>query len=222
MKTNKKVLENQFDEALREVLQTVREFPWEDPACYAAWLAQTYYFVRHSTHLLALKAAKYTPAQEERHRAALVHLREETGHDVMALRDLKTLGHDIQDIPELIEISLFYQSQYYFLDQHGALALTGYTLMLEELACREGASVAKRIVEAHGKQAASFLLLHSKADIEHTELQQKEFEGAAPEQVEAAMQNLRQCAYLYDQMLRKIKEGARSKLKSRPKLKIVA
>lgn len=223
MKKNQTLLDRQITEALKEVLQTVRQFPWENRYHYAAWLAQTHYFVRHTTNLLALKAARYTPAQPEKHRAALVHLREETGHDVMALRDMKTLGYELSKFPEKMETSLFYQMQYYFIDQHGPAAFNGYSLFLEEMAVREGAGVGKKIVEAHGKEAASFLLLHSKADIEHTELQQAELNGATPELLAAVLQNLKQSAYLYNGMLKKImaeaekETGADSELKSRPR-----
>ena len=34
-------------------------FPWTERAAYVGWLAQTYYYVRHSTRLLAAAAARF-------------------------------------------------------------------------------------------------------------------------------------------------------------------
>jgi len=33
--------------------------PWENQSFYAEWLAQTYFYVRHSTRLLCLAAARF-------------------------------------------------------------------------------------------------------------------------------------------------------------------
>src|SRR6185437_15897325 len=155
MNALRKRLESEVDKCLGEVAKTVREFPWHDANAYAAWLAQTHHFVRHSTNLLALKVARCVPEKPERHRAALEHLRDESGHDKMLLRDLKALGRDISEFPMMVEIGLFYQAQYYWLDHQGPVAFTGYTLMLEGLAARQGSYIADAAVKAHGKQASS-------------------------------------------------------------------
>jgi hypothetical protein len=204
MNTNLKWMDQQFDRALQGVSRTVREFPWEDAQAYAGWLAQTYYFVRQTTTLLAVKAGIYGPDAFERHQEVLQHLREENGHPQMLLRDLKALGCAIDQFPELIETSLFYQSQYYWLERRGPLAFVGYSMMLEELAVREGKGVGEKILTTHGKTAASFLLLHTKADVDHCELQRRELESASRAELEWVVRNLEQSAFLYAAILDRV------------------
>ena len=42
-----------------DVSAATDRFPWEERAAYADWLAQTYYYVRHTTRLIASAAARF-------------------------------------------------------------------------------------------------------------------------------------------------------------------
>src|SRR5262245_13457821 len=78
----------------------VDSFPWAHREAYAAWLAQTYYYVSHSTRLLALAASRYTVADDAFHLRCLEHLREEKSHEKLATADLKALGKTAREYPE--------------------------------------------------------------------------------------------------------------------------
>ena len=62
-----KKLEAMFNKKVDELGAAFQKFPWENEASYAAWLAQTYYFVRHTTTLVAMSAAKFGAKNREEH-----------------------------------------------------------------------------------------------------------------------------------------------------------
>lgn len=209
MELEKKRLMKAFEASIEPLSKKFRQFPWEDPAVYAIWLAQSYYLVRHTTTFLCLVAAKLGPAHPELHRAVLKHLREEVGHDQLAVKDLLALKKDVTEFPELNETALICQSQYYWIEHGGPFAHAGYSLMLEGLAMRECKPVMERLERAYGKSAATFVRVHAMEDDGHFE------EGlnrmlAAPESDKAlAMKNLAQSQMLYEGMLAACQARAR-------------
>ena len=48
-------------ECVERIGSSVQAFPWENNVAYGCWLAQTYYFVRHTTSFLALTASRFGP-----------------------------------------------------------------------------------------------------------------------------------------------------------------
>lgn len=142
-------------------------FAWEDRSLYGNWLAQTYYYVRHSTRLLAL-ASSHMPLQfEPQHLRFADHLQEERGHDLMAKKDLENLGFSLTDFPELTETTTFYQTQYFWIQHQGVFSFFGWILSLEGSAVGVGKEVYTRVQKAHGDKSSIFLRVHTREDEEH-------------------------------------------------------
>lgn len=168
-------------------IETVREvmlrLPWEDAHFYASYLTQTYYFVRHSTRLLAMASAYAKFDQDALHRRFGSHIAEEKGHDLIALADLKKLGF-LELEEELPATRNLYEGQYYKIQKLDSAALLGYILALEGVASSVCPLFIERIYQAYGKQCALFLKLHVEEDPDHVD--------KAFEQVEALPATLRQ------------------------------
>lgn len=204
MKLDDKRTQKAFEDNLAPLIQELKNFPWDDPRCYANWLAQSYYLVLHTTTFLSLVAAKFGADNLERHRDVLKHLREEFGHEDLALRDLKALGFGITDFPELMETSLLYQSQYYWLERKGPVAHVGYSLMLEGLAVREGKQLLANIDRLHGKDTSSFIRVHAMDDVGHFAEGMRRLNSASPDGIAQALRNLEQSRHLYASILQAI------------------
>ncbi len=185
--------------------EAVRVFPWEDARAYGLWLAQTYQMVNHSTRLVALAGA-YTPIDKnELHARFVDHAKEERGHQLICIADLKALGKTLADFPCLFQSAAMYQIQYYWVQHRGAVSFFGYTLALECLAAAFGARVHDRVVRAHGESAARFLKVHSEADLEHTEMAFRALEKLSASERELVQENLELSANLYRSMLDEVR-----------------
>jgi pyrroloquinoline quinone (PQQ) biosynthesis protein C len=164
---------------------------WEDPLVYAQYLAQTYYYVCHSTRLLGLAAARLGVDQEKLHQRMFKHASEERSHHLLTKHDLQALGHRLEDLPELASTAALYQTQYFQIEYVSPLTLFGYILALEGVAVIHGPSVYQRVHKAHGSAAGAFLKLHAEEDPDHLE-KALEVVRSIPERDQAAVrQNLR-------------------------------
>ncbi|MDP9151834.1 MAG: iron-containing redox enzyme family protein [Myxococcota bacterium] len=181
-------------------------FPWEERAAYADWLAQTYYYVRHTTRLIASAAARF-PIDERgnsfHHRFA-AHLGEEKKHEQLAIHDLKHLGASIADLREHPSTRMFYESQYYKIEHLGPVVHFGYILPLEGVGPASGKRIIDRVAAAHGPKCVSFLRLHSDDDVEHLEKALTMVAGVTPTERALIEDNMRQTIHGYCTMLLEI------------------
>src|SRR5690606_24416532 len=96
----KEVVMKQLLERCTLQMKTAGEkFPWTSRKVYGDWLAQTYYYVRHSTRLLAAAAARF-PLDERGsalHYRFAAHIGEEKRHEQLALHDLQQLGFTLAE-----------------------------------------------------------------------------------------------------------------------------
>lgn len=144
------------------------KMPWQDKKFYANWCAQTYYFVNHSTRLLAMVAAYVPPTGPQGvHQRFLKHAMEESGHETMAKKDVKKLGFELNQFKELTETKNFYQSQYYSIQHIHPASFFGYILCLEGVAVEQAGVVAEKVKNYHGKDIARFLDVHAGEDPAH-------------------------------------------------------
>ena len=144
------------------------ELELENKEVYANWLAQTHHYVHHVTRILAFAAAKCDLYQErELHFRLIKALHEEKNHDIMASNDLKNLGFNLEDFPEMMETRNFYQSLFYMIETYGPYALVGYFIPQEGLSCIKLPDIYRRLHSLHGKKACTFLMEHCELDIEH-------------------------------------------------------
>lgn len=206
-----KNLAKELDFLLSTIQKKIRTFPWEDRICYSAWLAQTYYFARHTTRLLALAGAHTSFAAPEYHTRFLQHCAEERGHEKILLNDLKALGSAISEWPERPGTCALYQSQYYYVEHASPMAFFGYILGLEALAAHFGAEITQRLESAYGPKASCFMRVHSEEDVGHVaEALAKIYQ--LPEDLQPVIiQNLRQTLKHYDELLEDCIELAHSK-----------
>lgn len=138
--------------------------PWENQQFYQEYLAQTYFYVQYSTRLLALSAGYSHPTDKALFRRSLAHIKEENNHEVLADRDLQTMGTSIQNFSENIATKLFYQHQMYQMPTQPK-TLLGYIICLEELAVTGLKQALPRMIKAHGEKACQFLIVHSEEDM---------------------------------------------------------
>lgn len=196
-------VENAYETAVKNVIEAIDVFPWEDEACYAHWLGQTYYTVRHTTRFLTLSAGLMKINEESFHQFYLHHLREETGHEMMAYRDFEAMGWKVEDIPETTEAQLMIQSQYHFLHQT-PFAHFGFFWCLERLSCDRGQMITQRARKAHGPETISFITLHAAEDVGHVKTIRDKVTDIPASDFEDLIRNLEQTGYLYSKMLNEI------------------
>ncbi len=181
-------------------------FPIDQRRAYGDFLAQVYYWVSHSTRLLALAASRLGTEHEAQHRRMLEHAREENGHHLYAERDLRHLDLRVADFSELPTTAALYQTQYYLIEHVHPAALFGYIILLEGVSVLCGRSGFERAREAFGERGASFLKMHSDADEDHLP---KAFATVAglPAELQATIKtNCQRSAELFRATLRAILE----------------
>lgn len=192
-----------------ELMQCMNEVKEQHPASgfrnedyYVNWLAQTYYFVRHSTALLGY-ALPHLKNDDLRHHFEK-HLGEETRHDVVALKDLQKMNRSITDIPESHLTQAFYQSQYYRIMFEGGTSLLGYILFLEGIAVHWGKDFHHEIKDIH--RGNSFLRVHVEEDPEHLEGAIKTISSLSKQEQENIMRNFHYSHDIYSLLLQNAKQ----------------
>lgn len=179
-----------FDQEIARLKEYMLSLPWEDSRFYQTFLSQTFYFVQHSTRLLALASASVPLTENSLHRRFASHIFEEKGHDMLALNDLKKLSGGSGLSQELPETKNLYEGQYYKIQKLHSAALFGYILALEGVASLICPHFVDRVYQTHGVEAARFLKLHIEEDPDHVEKAFAELEGLQPQVYEFAAQNL--------------------------------
>jgi thiaminase len=192
---------------LAELDLAVESFPWHARRAYADWLAQTYYYVRHSTRLLAAAAARF--AHDERgtalHQRFAEHMGEEKRHELLALHDMRALGHTLEEFPERDATRMFYETQYYKIEHQDPLTLFGYILQLEAGMARKGNYILEQTDVLYGRAAGTFVRVHAQDDVEHVEKAFAALAGLSDETLQLIERNLRQSATAYLFLLQAIR-----------------
>jgi hypothetical protein len=216
MKNSTRKLIATFEEHIDRVGKAMEQFPLEDAEMYATWLAQTYCLVRHSTRLLTIAASNAPLGKRDLHYDMIHHLKGELHHDQIALNDLKGLGYEPSQFPELVATSALYQTQYYWLEHEDVSSLMGYALLLEGLASKYGSMLLER-TKGHGKKATAFLRLHCEVDLVHYADGLKSLAQYEDHEHPAIVRNLEQSCRLYLEMASEVAQG-----KARPACSPVA
>ena len=189
-----------------DVADALHRFPWESKDAYAGWLAQTYFYVRHSTRLLAAAAARF--GLDNRNNAFHVrfgaHIAEERSHEKLVLHDLAQLGLAQDALRELNSTRMFYETQYYKIEHVDPYAVYGYILMLEATGPVCGDAIVERVTRAFGPRCATFLKLHAAEDVDHVQRALDMVAQLDASTHETLLQNLHQSGQAYRLMLREI------------------
>ena len=205
---NAQALKNTLVERVDQIGVFVEAFPWENKRAYGHWLAQTYYFVRHTTSFLGLTASRFGHWHRELQYRQIRHLREESGHDQLLVNDLAKLGHRFDDFEELPETAALYQSQYYFIDHENPASHFAYAQCLEGAAATKIRLIYKRVETSHSSDACTFLRVHMEEDQDHFGRGFEILDSLTPVEIDSYSRNLHQTAYFYIQMLTHIKAAA--------------
>ncbi|HTV20405.1 MAG TPA: iron-containing redox enzyme family protein [Polyangiaceae bacterium] len=192
-----------LDAAVSAMDARSRLFPWTDRAAYAGWLAQTYYYVRHSTRLLAAAAARFPHgrAGDTLHHRFGAHIGEEKRHELLCVRDIQALGETLEGYPEHATTRMFYEPQYYKVEHQTPSVLLGYILPLEVIAPLSGTLVIEQLTQAFGPKCANFLKVHAQEDVAHVDRALGLVEALPSQERELIEQNMKQTAFAYVAML---------------------
>lgn len=197
-----KILESSLIKELDITSEYILDCDWKSREFYADYMAQTFYYVRHSTRLLALAASRLNYEEEQKiHLRFIRHLGEESNHEKLALNDIAKLDFSINDFPELNSTRLFYEPQYYKIEHERPLALMGYILFLEALAQKVCPSITKKIAAFHGSKAGTFFHVHGEEDPAHVGEALKMINALEGADLRAIEINLVQSSYAYAQMV---------------------
>jgi hypothetical protein len=201
---------DELGRAVAHMKRGVESFPWTDVDAYAGWLTQTYFYVSHSTRLLAAAAARFDrdPRGDALHYRFVAHIREERRHEQLALTDLKRLGRPTDKLVEYPSTRLFYEPQYYKIDHVSPVVLFGYILPLEAIAPECGRAILPLLQSAHNERAVTFLQVHTDEDPDHIQKALAALEQATARERAFIRDNMEQTAAAYVHMLSEIRERA--------------
>ncbi|AGH96007.1 iron-containing redox enzyme family protein [Pseudobdellovibrio exovorus] len=189
-----------FKNEISSLSEMMIHLPWENRKFYISFLTQTYYFVQHSTRLLALAAAHASLEEDSLHRRYSAHIAEEKGHEKIALNDLKKLGVENLEAKSITAKNL-YETQYFKIEREHPASLFGYILALEGIASLICPLFIEKVYRAHGTESSRFLKLHVEEDPDHVD---KALEAIAslPAQLQLLIQdNMRQSVRNYRALL---------------------
>jgi hypothetical protein len=193
-----------FEREIRS-LDVVRNFPWEDRRTYAEFLAQTFYYICHTTRLLGLCASRIGVDREKLHHRFLRHAAEERSHHLLAERDISALGFRLDDLSELPTTAALYETQYYRVEHISATSIFGYILALEGVSVIHGPHIYEIVAKRHG-EASSFVKLHAEDDPGHLDAAFDAIGGLTAEERTLIERNLSFTCQLYLGFLRAIIE----------------
>jgi hypothetical protein len=202
--------------AIENVYRDLERFPWTEKRAYASWLAQSYYYVSHTTRLLALAAARLPTEEQKLHLRFLSHLAEEKGHEKLCSNDLKGLGYEPANFPELPQTSALYHSVYYLIEHRDPCAILGYAMILEGISATKIDALVEQLTAQYSKSATSFLRLHCEADKEHTQENKPVLESCNDQQLDVISEEISMIETEYRTMLHGIRESLQAKADSKP------
>lgn len=204
---NIQVVKKIFDDSMRELMAAIDKFPWQDEHSYAHWLGQSYYMTRHTTRLASYTASRIGFENEELHKHMLGHLREETGHEQLALNDVKNMDWSINQIPETWPTKLMISSQYHWISQ-SPYAHFGFIWVLESLASLRGQAILAK-VKKRFPESCTFIEVHAEVDEGHAAQIFNEIKGFKPEEYAYVIETVEQTCRLYSHMLNEVSKFAK-------------
>jgi pyrroloquinoline quinone (PQQ) biosynthesis protein C len=144
-----------------------------DLAVYARYLTNVFHYACHSAEVIALAGARCTRSHPEASSYLLHHAKEEMGHELWALDDLRALGIDEQAVRGGRPVSAcaaMIAFEYYVAGRSNPIGLFGWLYVLESIGDDLGKRVAAGLQNALGgsQRGIKFVAGHGVADHEHT------------------------------------------------------
>lgn len=203
MKTIQEFTKPYMDRIENEMAKT----DWTMPNTYANWLAQTHYYICHSTRILAAAGSRFQVDQDKFHIQAVEHAKEEKSHEKLTLADLKHMKFSINDFPELPSTKALYRSAYYLIERENPISLYGYVYYLELLSITVGRDIMERASNAFGAKSVQHLKLHAQDDVEHIETYAKALNQLGAKERSYVEEALVTTANNYESMICEIRES---------------
>ena len=197
-----------YNKQLKETKDFVDTLAWEDASFYGNFLAQTYYFVAHSTRLLARSISHFDVSRDNLYSRFIEHLKEENYHERIAKADLESIGFKVSDFEELAITKAFTESQFYQIDQSKGTSLLGYILYLEAIAVHCFEDVYKRLDKSYPQSGVKFVKVHMNEDPKHLENAIEQINGLGEKETQEIWKNFFQSAEIYHQMLISVEQGS--------------
>ncbi len=205
MKINSETVYNQILSAMDDISEVAAQFPWESEAHYSNWLAQSFMYVQWTTRQLALASARTKPMLEDSlHWRFLEEAKEEKKHELLALQDLKNMGHTPDQFTELPHTSFFYQTLSYLIENEHPAAILGYSLTLEGYAAMKAKDIYPRIRSAHSEQCTTFIKLHCELDADHFSNALPHLKACPEHLLPLVSKSIDQCSAIYRGILQDI------------------
>lgn len=141
---------------------------------YLAYLRETYHLIKHTPAYLTIAANRVAKTDERLSAYFRKFSREETGHELLCIRDIDALGENADMIlagdPNPGTWGMVTQC-YFWASQGNPVALLGDAFATEELGFARGFEVAKVLETNYGipLQATNFLRVHGSEDKHHFE-----------------------------------------------------
>lgn len=140
-------------------------------AHYQSLLREIYFYARESPPFFAAILVHLRGAQRNYIKTMLQHASSETGHDELALADLRALGVNTDNIPNerpLPATSALISFSFYLIQYLNPVSYLGFVFHLEYLPTHFGQQIAQGFLQAGVPMSAmTFLLEHTEADVGH-------------------------------------------------------
>jgi pyrroloquinoline quinone (PQQ) biosynthesis protein C len=142
-----------------------------DKRLYAIYLMETYHYTRHNSRNQALIATRPENIDPRYLKFCLRHAEEEVGHELMALHDIKAMGHKVDEnsLPQPLNSTTALISYLYYVSANSnPLARLGYSFWAER-SYQYIRPLLTMLSDGLGieKKAMTFFNEHSEIDIEH-------------------------------------------------------
>ena len=199
----------QYQLPVEMMAKAIDKMDLESPQVYGQFLAQTFYYVSHSTRMLAFAAGMMKNSEEVHFRRFVRHIGEESAHEVLAEKDLQGLGMKVSDYAQLPETRALWEPQYYKILHVSPFALMGYVIALEYFSCAHLPRFYQKVLTAYGPTACRFVKLHAEEDPDHI-VKALDLTSQLSEAVqESILVNIQQTAKGYSAMVNACGEFAR-------------
>lgn len=195
-------LQFEINQELSKIKAEIIDLPWTNKQFYLNWLCQSYYYVSHSSQLLALCAAYAKDLNQ--HKFFLKHTNEEKGHEVLASNDLKKLGYNELPYKENIYTQAFWQTQFYQIQHLRPTAFYGYAMFLEALVIDVGPQILNTLEKHFPQGSYSFLKVHCHEDLGHVDENYKILNSLSELEKNEILNNFKMSKEIYMSMLRSI------------------
>ncbi len=194
-----------YERSVQKMKLALESFDFSQKEIYSAFLAQTYYYVSHSTKLLAFAAGLMKPEDQSLFKRFIKHISEESSHERLAEKDLESLDQKIDFFEHLPSTRMLWETQYYKIQHEDPASFLGYILILEAFASYCFPDFLIKI-DKNYSGASRFVKLHAEEDPDHIEKAFDTIEMLTNERKELVRINMVQTAEAYITMLKSCHE----------------